>query len=349
MEKVPQLSPIQATHSCPQIPLLGAGRNIVTITDPAQYSFLVSQLLPLQIDFFDHPHRQNLFFNCAATAGFGGLTVLSTWGSAIIGDLNQECGVRLVIPFGTYLHDYQLDRQLFRFSDSCLFIPESVGSVSLQSSVCAAVVISLSPASLWLSAMAMAGGHIEEQVLRTIVERPAILDRCIDSRRDQLHHQLITALNFVDRIIEISGAVNEMLRLDDLITRLIVMLLIPDLLKSHDSVADDTKIFVHAELVEWMLANLNQPISLTELELHSNYSRRSLQYAFRQHFGCGPIQWLRQQRLAKAHAMLETRQGSSIAAVAQACGYLSQASFSRDYHRRFGRSPRQTWLQNKQS
>jgi hypothetical protein len=64
--------------------------------------------------------------------------------------------------------------------------------------------------------------------------------------------------------------------------RLIVMMFIPDLLKSHKSATDDTKVFVHDDLVEWMLANLNQPISLTELELRSNFSRRSLQYAFKQ-------------------------------------------------------------------
>ena len=192
--------------------------------------------------------------------------------------------------------------------------------------------------------MAMAGGHIDEQSLRDLVGRPAILDRQTDSRRDQLHHQLIAALNFIDRSIEICGAVSDMLQIDDLIKRLIVMLLIPDLLSGLDSAADDRKDFVHADLVEWMLTNLDQPISLTELEVRSNFSRRSLQYAFRKRFGCGPMQWLRKQRLAKAHAMLELRQGSSIAAVAQACGYLSQASFSRDYRLRFGRSPRQTWL-----
>lgn len=344
VEKVPRFSPPQATQSRPRIPLLGGEQNIAIFTDPAQYSSLVSQFLPLQIDSFDHPDRQNLFFNYAAAVCFGGLTVLSTWGSAIVGDIVQECGVKLVIPFGKYLHDYQLGRKLFSFSDSCLFIPEHIGSVRLRSSVCAAVVISLSPASLLLSAMAMAGGHVDEQGIRSIVERPAILDRHTDSRRDQLHHQLIAALNFIDRTIEISGSINEMLRIDDLIKRLIVMLLIPDLFNSLDSAADDTKVFVHADLVEWMLANLDQPISLTELELRSNFSRRSLQYAFKQRFGCGPMQWLRKQRLAKAHAMLELHQGSSIIAVAQACGYISQASFSRDYRLRFGRSPRQTWL-----
>jgi transcriptional regulator GlxA family with amidase domain len=99
---------------------------------------------------------------------------------------------------------------------------------------------------------------------------------------------------------------------------------------------------LHQQLVDWLLAHLDQPISLSELEQRSSYSRRALQYAFKQRFGCGPMQWLRQQRMAKARALLE-QPGSSggLAHVAQACGYICQGSFSRDFVARYGEPPSQ--------
>ena len=94
------------------------------------------------------------------------------------------------------------------------------------------------------------------------------------------------------------------------------------------------------ELVDWIHAHCHQPISLSELERRSHYSRRSLQYAFKTRFGCGPMQYLRRQRLWLARQQL-TLPGtdSSVGAVARSCGYLSLASFSRDFQRRFGIAP----------
>jgi AraC-like DNA-binding protein len=189
----------------------------------------------------------------------------------------------------------------------------------------------------------MAGSRLEERSFHAVLARPALLDRRRDSRRDRLHQQLIEALIFVDRSLRIGADLNPMLRLDDLIRRLIVLLLVPDLLDAPPAPLMEEEPFVHAELVDWLLAHLDQPLSLSEIEQRSRYSRRSLQYAFRERFGCGPMQWLRQQRLARAHTMLQMRQGDSIGAVAQACGYLSQSSFSRDYRLRFGVPPSRTW------
>jgi AraC-like DNA-binding protein len=147
---------------------------------------------------------------------------------------------------------------------------------------------------------------------------------------------------YTERCLVSGGAVNPMLRLDDLIRRLVVMLLVPDLLDAGTAAAPISEPFLHQQLVDWLLAHLDQPISLSELEQRSSFSRRALQYAFKQRFGCGPMQWLRQQRLAKARALLE-QPGSSggLAQVAQACGYLCQGSFSRDFLARYGERPSQ--------
>ena len=56
------------------------------------------------------------------------------------------------------------------------------------------------------------------------------------------------------------------------------------------------------------------------------------------------MQWLRQQRLAKARALIEAPGApSSLMEIALACGYLSMASFSRDYLARYGERPSHHW------
>jgi transcriptional regulator GlxA family with amidase domain len=106
--------------------------------------------------------------------------------------------------------------------------------------------------------------------------------------------------------------------------------------------------FSHDALVQWMLANLQEPISLSDIERRSCYSRRSLQYAFRQRYGCGPTQWLRRQRLERAHSILsQPRPGLTVNQVSQDCGYLSQAAFRRDFLRRFGQKPSEVLRQQR--
>lgn len=106
---------------------------------------------------------------------------------------------------------------------------------------------------------------------------------------------------------------------------------------------------IHA-LMEWMIANLDQPISLSEIEQRSNYGRRAIQMGFKTEVGCGPIQWLRRQRLQLAFQQLQTpAQGQTVTSVAQACGYLNLASFSRDFRERFGLSASKMLRQARQA
>lgn len=98
------------------------------------------------------------------------------------------------------------------------------------------------------------------------------------------------------------------------------------------------------QAMAWMLANLDRAISLGDLEEQVRYSRRSLQLGFRQRVGCGPIQWLRRQRLKAAHDQIVSmaeRQGptAGLAAVARRCGYSTLSGLSRDFSALYGYSP----------
>jgi AraC-like DNA-binding protein len=94
------------------------------------------------------------------------------------------------------------------------------------------------------------------------------------------------------------------------------------------------------DLIIYMQNNLSEPLNLTILERYSHYSRRALQYAFRQRFGCTITQWLRAHRLDLAHDLLRRAQpGDTVASIMKDCGYRSVSLFSLDFQKRFHTKP----------
>lgn len=296
--------------------------------------------LPLVVHGWEHPDRDLPFFNHSGCICLGDLTILATWGSAIYGEVEQKCDAQLVLPYPDGSNVYTIDRRTYRFRSSCLFMPAVRSRIHLDCRRVSGIVISFPLDTLGPVARSIAGPGFDPLSLQAALSRPAVLCRQEDSRRDRLHGLLMQTMAYAEQCLAIGGEIHPMLRLDDLIRRLIVMLLLPGLFEPAAAVAQNSESFVHQELVTWLLAHLQEPISLSDMEQRSNYSRRALQYAFKQRFGCGPMQWLRQQRLAKAKALLEgSGRQLSLQGVAQACGYLSQASFRRDFMARYGETP----------
>jgi AraC-like DNA-binding protein len=93
-------------------------------------------------------------------------------------------------------------------------------------------------------------------------------------------------------------------------------------------------------LIDYIRANLDQPLRLSDLEARSHYSRRALQYAFRQRLGATPKQWIREQRLRKAVAQLgQPSPKRLVSEIALDCGYRNLGHFSSDFRRLYGCSP----------
>lgn len=91
---------------------------------------------------------------------------------------------------------------------------------------------------------------------------------------------------------------------------------------------------------EHVMANLRNRITLTDLERVGHMSRRSLHDAFVRGFGMSPMEWVREQRLLKARAMLIAGKGYiSVTEVLFDCGFTKPSHFSFQYVRRFGELP----------
>ncbi|WP_433055021.1 GlxA family transcriptional regulator [Dactylosporangium sp. CS-033363] len=61
-----------------------------------------------------------------------------------------------------------------------------------------------------------------------------------------------------------------------------------------------------APLLDWAIANLDQPLTLRELAAHSGLSARTLNRHFLEQLGVSPGRWLLEQRIAWTRALLES-------------------------------------------
>jgi len=103
-----------------------------------------------------------------------------------------------------------------------------------------------------------------------------------------------------------------------------------------------------AELVRraqaWFTSQLTEPVTLGMAARASGVASRTLQAAFHSQCGMGPMQWLREQRLAAVHRHLREATGASTRVVdtALSYGFSHLGEFSRAYRRRFGETPSRT-------
>lgn len=202
-------------------------------------------------------------------------------------------------------------------------------------------MLNLAPEALWHTALSMRGMAPDAHTPPPDFTR--FPPRTLAPQQAQ---PLRSLLRHIDACAASDPSLPERLGLDDVILRLAATWLTPSLAegqslpepgrsreRSGRSAFDD--------LIDHIRANLDQPLRLSDLEARSFYSRRALQYAFRDRFGCSPIQWIREQRLGRAMEQLQSNPEKrlGVRTVGLACGYRHMSQFSADFKRRFGMSP----------
>ena len=103
----------------------------------------------------------------------------------------------------------------------------------------------------------------------------------------------------------------------------------------HESTA--SRIFLATRDIQ---ANLSQTIVVGDLAQRTGMSNSAFFEQFKAVTGTSPLQYQKDLRLLKARDDLRTSR-TKVSEVAFAVGYESSAQFSREYSRKFGRSPRQ--------
>lgn len=89
----------------------------------------------------------------------------------------------------------------------------------------------------------------------------------------------------------------------------------------------------------YMMAHLDHPPTLTEIEAQVGVSARTLQLAFAARLETSPTEWFKRQRLQVALHLLGTRQVSTVTEVALACGFQNLGRFAGEFRAQFGLSP----------
>ncbi len=201
------------------------------------------------------------------------------------------------------------------------------------------ILLTTTPTALLQTAQARQG-PLAAKRLRQRLQEPLTFFAYGSAREASLPRSLLQSLHLVDSLLSPRGTLPAALRLDDLICRQLVLMLCPELSVEELAVEAVPSTTGFELLLEWLSSRVAEPVSLSEMEARSGYSRRALQRAFQQRFGCGPMQWLRRRRLELALEQLSRAEiGDSVAAIARRCGYLNLAGFSRDFSRVYGRRP----------
>lgn len=195
------------------------------------------------------------------------------------------------------------------------------------------VVFDIDLQRLRRTAAAMAGFGVSERRFVSDFESMRMLQPSTPATKELLH-VLTRTLRMLDQQELQSLGFLQHLQVDDLIYRTLALLLSPRLrhVLSAETPPASGRERIFEDLLEWIDANLHTSISLTVLEQFSGYSRRNLQLAFQQRFGCGPIQWVRRQRLERARQdLLHAGPEQTVATIASRYGFSSLSVFSRDF------------------
>lgn len=94
---------------------------------------------------------------------------------------------------------------------------------------------------------------------------------------------------------------------------------------------------------EFIRSRLYEPLTLEQIAAASGASLRSLCLAFRAHYHCSPMVYVRQARLEAARTALQAAApGAQVTGIALGCGFTHLGRFASSYRARYGETPLQT-------
>ena len=334
----------------PSLPRLPFNNHLAQLDrDPQDLAERLAQHYSL-LDFGTCQGHESNFVHRTSTCKAGDLLISGGYSTPVQGTIGASEGVgsiNLILSGGV---EYECEHQKLHINQDrpLFFCPGREYKYTLRDHF-NGVVFDIDLQRLKKTAAAIAGIGISERRFTSQLDFARVIHPQ-DKRSQQLLAVLRQSFRLLDHEDLRDGGDLDLLNIDDLIYRTLALLLCPNLAKiiQNEPSTRSSREQIFDDLLEWSRANLHTPIKLTQLEERSGYSRRNLQLAFQQRFGCGPIQWVRQQRLEQARQdLLNPSPGDSVAGIANRYGFSSLAVFSRDFRGRYGVPPSQLLREGK--
>lgn len=102
--------------------------------------------------------------------------------------------------------------------------------------------------------------------------------------------------------------------------------------------AADSRSSALSDLLSWVTANLDQPLTVGDMSRQAGMSTRNLARHFNAITGTAPLQWLLTQRVYRAQELLE-RTDYTIDRIAAECGMATAVTLRRHFRRNAGVTP----------
>lgn len=318
------------------------GKRLQLCRDPVEVAQRLASGLPLR----DHGVRSlsaRDWWHRATALSLGDLTLAAGMSSPFVMQVEERPGPTLFLAYGGSCRLQQDGHDVLVRAGAGLLLSSAPYRMEVVGEGASGVCLGLDFGRLHLRAEAMRGEPLPAPALAELLARPRLLPQdpagCLGKQG-----ALRALLALASELDGCQPGLVQMLQFDDQIERLLLAMVAPDL-DDLDPAAGQPPLRGRDALdglIDWIRAHLHEPINLTVLEQRSHYSRRALQYAFQQRFGCAPMQWVRRERLAMARRRLERPwPGDTVKRIAIACGYRSPGLFSSDFQQRFRVRPSQ--------
>ena len=274
------------------------------------------------------------FRHRAAAVNINGTKIIASASSAISADVQGAASASFMIPITGQCNTYFEGENIEWWAgQSACFIPNAArGGVASQRSV---LLIEVDTERLTNTINTMFG---------SVSEKP-------DWQRAQSLALSHGRLSFIDMYRHLGGLINQIMHsqhlldmsgIDDMFYRLAAMMFLPR--ETHQAQREGVLCESYLDrLCQYMIARIDKPISLTELEHQSGLSARALQYQFSRRFGCSPMRWLMTQRLdASRNRLVNSTPFETVTAVALDYCFTNLGMFAARYRERFGELPSET-------
>ena len=257
-------------------------------------------------------------------------------------DRTSTQSATLLVPLAGNFHCFLEGRPyLFGTGLGSMYFPQGSGQIKGSGGNRSQVSLQFEPLLLEKTARAMLGlpGN---SVLDLQLENPRVTPLAVAGQ------PFGTVLQHVGALVDLhqrNAEVLTQLGLQDMLYRHIAMMLRPEVFLIQDTLprsSSNTSAALVAQLCDYMLAHLEAGLTLTDLEVFSGLSARSLQLAFKKQMGSSPMQWLTEQKLHAIRAKLVNADAAESITSLAGVYFPNLGDFARYYQRQFGELPSQT-------